>query len=544
MGGERIVIVGGGFGGAFTARYLRKFSAKNTEIELINSDNYFIFQPLLPEVASGTINAPDAVTPLRQLLPGIRVRMATVTAIDRSARTVKFLQGSFRTPQVVEYDHLVIAVGQKTNQAIVPGFTEHSLCIRSLADAHELRNKIIRRLEHADVTEDATLKRRLLTFVVAGGGFSGVETIGEVSEMIARTLRFYPNIDAEEVRAILVQSGDRLLPELPEKLGNYAAMILSKRNISILLNVRVESATVNTVYLSDGTRIDTCLLVTTIGNGPRAIALNLGLPLDRGQIAVDEYLRVKDAENMWALGDAAKIPLTGSDVGAFAPPTAQFAVREARCLAKNIAATQSGGKLSAFAFKPKGSMASIGHYKGVAEIFGVGISGLFAWLVWRFLYIGMLPGFTTRLRVALNWLFDYFLPRSIVQIENRSKSASINRRYSKGDVISKPGQLVDGFYVVLGGYLESRIPSDGDGEDFLRILGPGDHWGEKSLSANSQTLGTLTATDDAEVLVMAADDFRRFRRGFPVLDSYFEGISSKIYAPSLRDDVSDQDSSG
>ena len=228
----------------------------------------------------------------------------------------------------------------------------------------------------------------------------------------------------------------------------------------------------------------------------------------------------------------------------FAPSTAQFAVREAHVL-QNIAATQSGKSLSAFAFKPKGSMASIGHYKGVAEIFGVGVSGLFAWLVWRALYIGMLPGFATRLRVALNWLFDYFLPRSIVQIENRGKSASVTRRYSKGDLISRPGQLVDGFYVVLSGYLESRIVADDSREDFVRILGPGDHWGEKSVSANSQTLGTLTASEDAEVLIMMADDFRQFRRAFPMLDSYFEGISAKIYAPSLRGDGgNDQDRSG
>ena len=472
---DRIVIIGGGFGGAFVARYLKKYSAKDTEIELFNSSNYFVFQPLLPEVASGTISAPDAVTPLRQLLPGVRVRMATVTSIDRTNNSIEFLQGSYRIPRSVSYDHLIVAVGQKTNQAIAPGFAEHSLCIRNLADAHELRNKIIRRLEHADITNDPVLKKRLLTFVVAGGGFSGVETIGEVCEMISRTLRFYPNIAADEVNAVLVQSGDRILPELPEKLGRYAEKILRKRNVQILLNQLVASATHNAVYLNDGTRIETALLVTTVGNGPRKITENLGLELDRGKIVVDQHMQAVGSENIWALGDAALVPVADNEELQYAPPTAQFATREARCLAKNMAALQQGKPMKPFAFQPKGSMASIGHYKGVAEILGVGISGLLAWTIWRALYIHMLPGISTRLRVTLNWFFDYFLPRSIVQIENNKVAASVQKRYSKGDVICQKGQHIDGFYTVLSGSLESRIATTG--EDFVRIIGPGDHWG-------------------------------------------------------------------
>ena len=171
-GARRIVIVGGGFGGAFAARYLRRYAPSGTEIELINSTNYFVFQPLLPEVASGNISAPDAVTPLRQLLPGVSVRMGTVTGIDRDAKCVHLLQGSFRQPQTSHYDHLVIAGGQETNLDLAPGFREHALCLRNLADAHELRNRIIRRLEHADVTTDTIIKQRLLTFVVGGGGLT------------------------------------------------------------------------------------------------------------------------------------------------------------------------------------------------------------------------------------------------------------------------------------------------------------------------------------------------------------------------------------
>ncbi len=538
MSGARIVIVGGGFGGAFAARYLTRYAPRDTRIELINDTNYFVFQPLLPEVASGTISAPDAVTPLRYMLSKVRIRMAQVISVDTAQREVTLLQGSRRIPQQIAYDHLVIAVGQETDLSRSPGMQEHSLCMRNLADAHELRNRVIECLEHADVTEDAMLKQELLTFVVAGGGFSGTETIGELIEMIDRTLKFYPNISTDEVRAVLIQRGAQILPELSEKLGEYAANKLGSRNVEVICGASVVRATATAVFLDDGTRIDTHTLVTTVGNGPRAFTQTLGVELQRGKLPVDENLRVAGSKNMWALGDAALVPLhddENADVQ-FAPPTAQFAVREARCVAKNIAAQLSARTLMPFAFKPFGSLASIGHYKAVAEIFGLRISGLLAWLLWRSVYIGMLPGFSTRLRVALNWMFDYFLPRSIVQIANRHDSGTRFRCFAKGDVVSRPGQVVDGFYTVISGCLESRVASEA-ADDFVRVLGPGDHWGERSLSAVRLTVGTLTAVEDTRVMILPADDFRNLCETLPPMENYFGKISDKIYAPELRSDV-------
>jgi len=541
LSSPRVVIVGGGFAGAFTAKYLRKYLRDSAEIELINAENYFVFQPLLPEVAAGTISAPDAVTPLRYMLPGVKFRMAEVTRIDHASRTVHFLQGSHRTPQSTEYDHLVLAVGQKTNLNFAPGLAEHSACMRNLADAHQLRNKIIRRLEHADVTEDAALKQCLLTFVVAGGGFSGVETIGEIAEMIVRTLKFYPNIAANEIRSLLIQRGARLLPELPARLGEYAERMLQKRGIDVRCNQSIVSATGSDVYLDDGTSIPSCLLVTTVGNGPAELTRQLDIGLEHGKIKVDRYLRTAGMANVWALGDAALVPLNDDlESPAYAPPTAQFAVREAKRVARNIASTITDRPLTEFSFKPRGSLASIGNYKGVAEVLGIRMSGLIAWMMWRFLYIGMLPGFATRLRVALNWAFDYILPRSIVQIANRNDSATQYRYFAKGDVISSPGQLVDGFYTVISGCLESRIPDQGSDEDFVRMLGPGDHWGERSLTEGSTTFGTLIATEDSRVMILRGHDFRNLREAFPALNAYLNSISDKIYAPDLRNSK-DQD---
>ena len=533
---RKIVIIGGGFAGAFAAKYLSRFGGNEFELELVNSTNYFVFQPLLPEVVSGTISAPDAVTPLRYMLPGVKVRMAEVTSIDMDAQQVNLLQGSRRFPQSIEYDQLIIAVGQKTDRSSQPGLAVHSLCMRDLSSAHEIRNQVIRCLEHADITENPDVRRRLLTFVVSGGGFSGVETIGELVEMIRRTLRFYPNISDRDIQTILIQRDDRILPELSPKLGQYAEQKLRKRNVQILLNTQLTSVTARDVYLDNGTCLATDTLITTAGSGPRVLTTNLDLELQRGKIAVDEFLRVPGRENVWCIGDAALIPLPskeGADIR-YAPPTAQFAVREARIVSRNIVASHNGEQMQAFSYQPKGSLASIGNYKAVAEIFGIRLSGLLAWLMWRGLYIGMLPGFSTRLRVALNWLFDYFLPRSIVQIANNPETATTYRYYAAGDVICRPGQTIDGLYTVISGAMESRIPGQEGHEDFVRILGPGDHWGERSLANDTLAVGTLTATEKTLVLVLQRSDFVALSAAFPPLQKYFDGISDETYAPSLR----------
>lgn len=538
MSDQRVIIIGGGFGGAFTAKYLRRYAGNDTKIELINSTNYFVFQPLLPEVASGTISAPDAVTPLRYMLPGVKVRMAEVTGVDLAAREIRFLQGTGRFPKTLKYDHLVIAIGQKANLSLSAGFAEHGLCIRDLGDAHEIRNHVIQCLEHADVTEIPDLRQRLLTFVVAGGGFSGVETMGELQEMIRRTLKFYPNIRSEDIRTILIHRGDRILPELSPRLSEYAAKKLQKRNIEFTYKRSIVSATATDVYLDDGTRIDTATLITTVGSSARPFAENLDMELDHGKIPVDQFLRVPGHNNVWSLGDAALVPLPADKVGVvrYAPPTAQFAVREARFVARNIVNTQAGRNLLAFKFRPRASLASLGSYTAVAEIFGIRLSGLLAWITWRGLYIGMLPGFSTRLRVALNWFFDYFLPRSIVQIANKRRSATIYRCYAKGDVICRPGQIIDGLYSVISGCLESRIPSTGQ-QDFVKVLGPGDHWGERSLSNDTQAKGSLTALEDTRVMVLQRSDFQNLSAAFPILNEYFDSITEESYAPSLRKKV-------
>lgn len=533
MPAKRIVVLGGGFGGAFTAKYLRQRVSSDVVIELINDTNYFVFQPLLPEVAAGIIGAADAVTPLRVLLPGVKVRMAHAFDVDFARQVVCILQGTKRTPIQVGYDHLVMAVGQKTNLEMLPGFAEHSLAMRNLSDAYLLRNHVIQCLEHADITIDKSTKQRLLTFVVAGGGFSGVETIGELVEMIRRTLTYYPNIEPTEIRPILVQRDPRILPELPARLSDYAQRKLQHRGIEVRLNAGLVAATATSVQLDDGSSIDTATIVSTIGNAPRDLVQALDIELVRGRIPTDRFLHVLGYDNVWAVGDSALIALDDSGTQ-FAPPTAQFATAQAHRVAANVAAALAGRPPEAFSFRGRGALASIGHYSAVAEVFGIHLSGLLAWFMWRGFYIMRLPGFGAKLRVTLNWIFDYLLPRNIVQIRTEQAGATQFAHFKKGDLLFGPGQIPDGFYTVVSGLLENRIPEPGTAEDFVRQIGPGEHWGERMLTENWETIGSLTALEDTRVLILRRKDFTNLLAALPALDGYFNQLGDKLYASPFR----------
>lgn len=510
---HKIVIVGGGFAGAYAAKYLRARLGRRATIELLNDTNYFVFQPLLPEVASGIISAPDAVAPLRQLLPGIKVRLGHALSVNLAERRVMLLQGRHRVVQSSSYDHLVLAPGRKASLDAYPGAFEHGLTMRNLADAHTLRNQVIQCLEHADITENTALKTRLLTFIVAGGGFSGIEVAGELWDMLLRALVLYPNVARDELRLIVLQRGSRILPELPESLGRYAEGKLKRRGIEFKY-LGLRSASEYAVTLEDGSRIGTATLIMTIGNGPCELSQRLDVKLEHGRIPTDEYLRVKGVERVWALGDAAAIPLPDERAAGRAPPTAQFAVQEAKSLARNLEATLAGRSLQPFDYKPRGSLASIGHYSAVAEVFGVRISGLVAWFMWRGFYILRLPGFTTKLRVTLNWLFDYLLPRNLVQIRNERPGGSRYVHYACGEILFHHGELVDGIYAVVRGLLEYSVVDPDTGEESVSELGSGEHWGEALLVAGRAADGQLRAVEDTCLLFLPRQDFERLRTAF------------------------------
>ncbi|MBP0481089.1 FAD-dependent oxidoreductase [Sagittula salina] len=527
---QRILILGGGFAGLFAARELRRKLPK-AEIELINAENYFVFQPLLPEVAAGAITAPHAVTPLRFLLKGVKVRKARIHDVDVSRKVVTIFQGVQRRPTEVGYDQLVVALGQETDLSRMPGLADHALTMKTLEDARRLRAHVIERLEHADITRLPEVKKEALTFCVIGAGFSGVETVGEMKELIDRSLKYYPNVSRGEVSVKVVEFAPRVLGELPESLGRYAAKQLEKRGIEILLGVGVKSATGTRLILSDGTEIPTRTIVATIGNAPSKVVQAMPLAHAHGRIKVDRMLRCEGQTDVWSLGDCAMIPMKegASARTDFAPPTAQFAVREARQLAENIAASLSGKALKPFNYKSQGALASLGARRGVAEVWGMKLSGFPAWLLWRAYYVAFLPGFGTKVKVLLNWVMDAVSPRSTVQMRSEAPPAARYVHYRAGDRIFEAGTRADGFYTVIEGAVELTYPDTHTGEPVTKRVTPGQHFGERMVLGQERRSGTVHALEDTKVLVLDRDAFLKIADAFPVMRSYFQGYMKQTY---------------
>lgn len=529
----RILVLGGGFAGMFAAKELQRRLKGRAVIELINEVNYSTFQPLLPEVAAGGISTRDAVSPLRQLLPGVRVRQARIYSVDFDAQEVTIFQGLQRRYTKVPYDHLVIALGQVVDLSRFPGLSDHALQMKTLGDALKLRNQVIDKLEHADITALPEVKKELLTFTVIGGGFSGVETVGEMKDLIDRSLKFYPNIDPSEIRILLIEFMDRLLLEMPESLGRYAEAFFRKRGIEIHLGTGVSEASETQIVTSKGEVIGTRTVVATIGNAPSPLVSKLGLPNVRGRLRARRTLEIEDHDNVWSLGDAALIPLVenASERGDYAPPTAQFAVREAKILAKNIENKIEGKPLSPFAYKSKGSMASLGAQRGVAEVYGIKMRGLPAWALWRVYYLSFVPGFPTKVRILMNWILEAILGRSIVQTRFMPEPAARYVRYRAGDRVFEAGNRADGFYTVLDGEVEQRIVDPETGAETVRHIGAGGHFGERVLLIDGLRTGTVRAVKDTTTLFLPAEEFRRLNAHLPAMQTYFRDFVGATFTP-------------
>jgi NADH dehydrogenase len=537
---KKVLVLGGGFGGVFAAKALERLGRGKLDVELVNANNYFVFQPLLPEVAAASIHSADAVVPLRQLLRRVQVRQAEVMGIDFAKKSVIVVQGTRRIPIDLAYDELVLALGTSVDLNRFPGLPEHALTMKDLSDAHRLRTHVIGCLETADVTDDPEVKRQLLSFVVVGAGFSGVETVAEVRELVRRALKYYPNIRADEVRFYLIEYSGRILPTFPADLAEYATRRLTIHGIEVLTGVGTKSATGTAVELTDGRIIPTSTIVATIGNGPHPLVSALGLDMHWARIKTDRFMRVPGQDGVWALGDAALIPLIenpGEDPADYATQTAQFAVREGRQLADNIIAEIEGKELKPFAYTSKGSLASLGMSKAVADVYGVKLSGTLAWLLWRGFYLSFLPGFAAKFRVGVTWLLNSVMPANIVQIQS-TPPATRYVHYRKGDRVFEPGMLIDGFYTVVKGAFRLTIDNPARGEHFEKLFGPGDHFGERVLLRSALRTGLVVALEDGVLLFIAQKDFTRLARAFPILDTYFKeyiertfGGADKSFAP-------------
>jgi len=412
---HNIVIVGGGFAGTTLARVLERHLPPGNRVVLISEESYTTFNPMLAEVVGASVFPEHVVAPIRQMLSrskGSQFIMGRVTAVDIEHRCVT--ASTLAGPQQIVFDHLVFAFGTRANLDLVPGMAQHALPLKLVGDAMFIRNRVLQRVARIELETDPAVRCRLGHFIVIGGGFSGVEVAGELADFLHGALRFYPRVGHDELKVTLLQDADRLLLELPESLGRAAARSLASRNVDVQLGARASRIDADGVTLADERHIAANTVICTIGTRPNPLVERLGLALQRGRIETDPDLSVRGARNIWAIGDCALVQ-NGADAG-YAPPTAQFAVAEALALAHNIAANIGGRPTRAFSHVARGMMATTGHLKGVAQLFGLRLTGLPAWLLWRAYYLTRMPTLGRKVRIWVEWTWSMFFSADITHL--------------------------------------------------------------------------------------------------------------------------------
>lgn len=416
-GRRKVVIIGGGWGGIYTALELEKLlrPGEGIDVTLISRDNSFLFTPMLPEVAASAISTHDIVNPIRLLLKRTRFINGEVDEVNIEGSHV-CVTLTDQSRHEVRYDHLVLALGAETNFFNLPGMKEHAINVKTLSGAVQLRNHVIDRLEQADVLSGED-RRRVCTFVLCGGGLNGVEVMGGLNDYVREAVHAYPRIPAGEIRTILVEAGSRLMPEMDQKLADFTRLTLEQRGVEVLLNTAVTSAEAGAVHLANGRTIPCGTIVWSAGVRPAGLVNHLPLKRDRwNRIVCDGTMRVEGHSNIWSLGDVAHVPRPGGGENDIYPATAQHALREAFQLGKNIVAVLRGGEPVAFDYPIKVALATVGHRVGVASIMGFQFSGLLPWWLWRTYYLARLPRTERRLRVTIDWTLDLFFPRDIVTL--------------------------------------------------------------------------------------------------------------------------------
>jgi len=398
------LVLGGGFAGGYVARLLGKHGAT-----IVSPENFMLYTPMLPEAASGTLEPRHVVVPLRMMCPHAELLLGRATAVDTDER-----QATVETEEdVIEvgYSNLVVALGAVSRTLPIPGLTQHALGFKSLADAIYLRNHVLRRLEAAASAATEEHQRRELTFVFVGAGYAGVEALAELSDLVRDALRYYPDLREVPQHWVLVDAAPKILPEIPRKLGDYAARELEGRGVDIRVSTTLDSVEQHAAVLSGGSRIATNTVVWTAGVRANPLNEQLGIPVDdRGRIVVDSSLRVEGREHVWALGDGARVPNLATP-GQYDPPTCQHALRQARRLAKNLT-----GEIRPYRYRMLGQVATLGRYKGIAEVLRLRLRGFPGWFVARTYHLYQLPLVTRKLRVVADWTTALFFRRDIAEL--------------------------------------------------------------------------------------------------------------------------------
>ncbi len=500
-----VAILGGGFAGVYCAKTLGKLAKKaGLKVGIISKENHMVFQPMLAEVAGGSLSPRHVISPIRHLCSSVTVYKAEVGKVDLENKTCSINSGHFSNRTTIKYKHIVLALGAEIDLSRVPGMPEHALLMQGVGDALHLRQTVISRLEEANIETHPEVREKLLSFVVVGGGYSGVETAGELIDLLREVSAYYPNICKDDIKVTLIHSQSHILNTLSEKLGEYAAEKLQERGVDVLLNTRVASITASRVTLQDGRDILSNTIVSTVGNAPNRVIQDIieksNLKSDRGRIDTTEFLNVIDRDDVWAIGDNSNTPMDG---GGLCPATAQFASRMGELCGKNIfkSLTSKTPHWDKFKFTGLGELASIGHKTAVAKVGPWQLSGLLAWFMWRTIYLSKLPGLERKLRVILDWTLDLFFPRDINLLNPRYTQLVKKVHLGVGDKLFNAGDPAFSIYVVEKGKVELKHPETGEVHN---EFSDGDYFGERATVHEMNYRYDAVATEDTQLVMSNA----------------------------------------
>jgi NADH:ubiquinone reductase (H+-translocating) len=525
----KVVILGGGYGGVHAALKLEKAARRGQiDLSLVSRDNYFLQKPLMAEALSGSIQPLHIVNPIRRVARFTNFYKAEVEAIDAEAHQVTLRYPGHTHYHYLPYDYLVIALGSSSDLSRLPGMAEHAFPFQTLGDAFFLRNHLISVIEMAEIEPDPEAKRELLTFVVVGGGYTGVEVVAEINDFVKEAARSYLHVDASEVRVILLHSGDRILPELDKGLAHFGHRILERKGIEVWLNSRIIGATAQSAILNDGTTIPARTLVAAIGSSPNRVLDSLPCPRERGRLLTDETLAVPGCPGVWVVGDCAAIP----DIvhGGTNPPTAQYALREAKDVARNIMAVINGSKPKPFSHKNLGVFVPLGRFSAAAEIMRLKLSGFPAWWLYRTYYLSQIPGIERKLRVVLDWTLELFFHRDIVQLDVIRTEGITRAHYEAGAIIFQEGELARNFYIILSGEVQVFRQQNGT-ETPVATLGAGEYFGEMSLLREMKHTASVRSLTPLNLLVMNGGDFTALASSSTRLGKFLESVIEQRLSP-------------
>lgn len=504
----KIVILGGGFAGAKCAKTLsKKLDLDSHEIILFNKENHMVFHPLLAEVVGGSLDPDPVTTPLRQLLPKVKCRTEEVHSVDLENNFVKY-ENNRATYDTLKYDYIVICCGSAVNLSIIPGMQDHAFPIKTVGDAIALRVHVIEQLEKAEVEDNPSAKQHLLSFIIIGGGFSGVEVAGEINDLVRDSNRFYQNIDEKEVKVTLVHGGDQILPEVSPSLRDFAQEKMEKAGVTFVLGSNASFVTNKGVGYGDNGIVEGNTVVGAVGNTMPSVIKRLNVEKERGRIINEPDMRIKGYSNAWAIGDCS-YTINNYDSKP-SPPTGQFAERQGNQTAENIIRVMKGEETKPFSFNPIGLLCSIGGNNAVAEIKGFRISGFFAWFMWRAVYLFKLPKFSKKVKVGLDWFWDIFFARDLAHTKIQQTDTIAKAHFEAGDYIFRQGETSNNFYIIEKGEVEvTRIHPPDTREEVIAVLGENDFFGEMSLLQGTNHTANIRARTDIEVLVMGKHVFEK-----------------------------------